>query len=484
MITLNQLIILYKDIAARHKQVNDFAAVQDFNISTDSTHSYPILVVNPTAANLPRTENGYTSFTTVFDLQVIDLVNKDNDNRMDVLSDTQQILNDVVNEFNTHPYYIDSGIDTINNISFEPLRGVYDGDVDGWKISMELEHPNKLSYCGNPIENLQGFDFSPASVTVTDGLNQYELYPSDTYTCEPFASINVSNSNDTYSEDITTDLELPNINFTDSDGTTSSVPSMEDLVCAPLEVNEWLELTFDTRNTGNTPSDSFLLRMTEGDIVVDRGDGSDEINISNITGSSAPRLVFQYAPEGIYTMRIKGGGRIIYSFQSETKKLLSIDNVGIFAHSNNEQSYAGCTNMDNNSTDMMIGYTSLFQMFAFSGFTNIPKINTANTSNMNSIIRDTPFNSDLGYMDLRNNFNYGLFAANVTTWSEANYGNTLMGWLRWDSNTHAPAVGWVLQSNMSFDGGSSTLTTGSEAALARQYLIDILNWTITDGGLI
>jgi hypothetical protein len=72
MITLNQLIILYKDIAARHKQVNDFAAVQDFNISTDSTHSYPILVVNPTSANLPRTENGYTSFTTVFDLQVID----------------------------------------------------------------------------------------------------------------------------------------------------------------------------------------------------------------------------------------------------------------------------------------------------------------------------------------------------------------------------------------------------------------------------
>ena len=233
MITLNQLIILYKDIAARHKQVNDFAAVQDFNISTDSTHSYPILVVNPTAANLPRTENGYTSFTTVFDLQVIDLVNKDNDNRMDVLSDTQQILNDVVNEFNTHPYYIDSGIDTINNISFEPLRGVYDGDVDGWKISMELEHPNKLSYCGNPIENLQGFDFSPASVTVTDGLNQFELYPSDTYTCEPFASINVSNSSDSYSEDITTDLELPNINFTDSDGTQTSVPSMEDLVCTP-----------------------------------------------------------------------------------------------------------------------------------------------------------------------------------------------------------------------------------------------------------
>jgi hypothetical protein len=184
MITLNQLIILYKDIAARHKQVNDFAAVQDFNIGADSTHSYPILVVNPTSANLPRTQAGYTSFTTVFDLQVIDLVNKDNGNRMDILSDTQEILNDVVNEFNTHPYYIDAGIDTINNITFTPLRGVYDSDVDGWKISMELEHPNKLSYCGNPIENLSGFDFTPASVTVIDGLNTFDLFPSDSYTCD------------------------------------------------------------------------------------------------------------------------------------------------------------------------------------------------------------------------------------------------------------------------------------------------------------
>ena len=124
--TLNQLIILFKDIAARHEQVNDFAAVQDFNIDADSNNEYPILVVNPTGANLPRTENGYTSFVTEFDLQVIDLVNKSDNNTFDVMSDTQQILNDVVNEFNTHPYYLDSGIDTINDVTFDPLRGVYD----------------------------------------------------------------------------------------------------------------------------------------------------------------------------------------------------------------------------------------------------------------------------------------------------------------------------------------------------------------------
>jgi hypothetical protein len=150
--TLNQLIILFKDIATRHEQVNDFAAVQDFNIDSDSSNEYPILVVNPTGVNLPKTENGYTSLLTTFDLQVIDLVNKNNNNEYEVLSDTQQILNDVVNELNTHPDYIDESIDIINDVTFEPLRGVYTSDVDGWKVSIEFEQPNKTSYCTNPIQ--------------------------------------------------------------------------------------------------------------------------------------------------------------------------------------------------------------------------------------------------------------------------------------------------------------------------------------------
>ena len=150
--TLNQLIILFKDIAARHEQVNDFAAVQDFDINNDSTNKYPILVVNPTDVNLPRTENGYTSLLSTFDLQVIDLVNKDNTNEIEVISDTQQILNDIVNEISTHPDYINDEIDIINDVSFEPLRGVYTSDVDGWKVSIEFEQPNKTSYCTNPIK--------------------------------------------------------------------------------------------------------------------------------------------------------------------------------------------------------------------------------------------------------------------------------------------------------------------------------------------
>lgn len=155
--TLNNLILIFQDIAKRHKQVNDFNCAQDFNIAVDSAPNYPIIAINPTGANLPKTDNGYSSFITTFDFQCIDLVSKDNSNRKEVLSDTMQIINDCIAQLNNHPYYIENSIAIINNISFEPLRGKYDEDVDGWKITIELEHPNKVSWCGSPMEAIDGF---------------------------------------------------------------------------------------------------------------------------------------------------------------------------------------------------------------------------------------------------------------------------------------------------------------------------------------
>jgi len=49
-------------------------------------------------------------------------------------------------------------------------------------------------------------------------------------------SVNISNSNDSYDVNTNVDLELPNINFTDSDGTNTSVPSMENLIATPCLV--------------------------------------------------------------------------------------------------------------------------------------------------------------------------------------------------------------------------------------------------------
>ena len=104
-------------------------------------------------------------------------------------------------------------------------------------------------------------DLELPDITVTDSDGTVATVPSmEDITCTPSAptSVRISNSDDTY--DVTTsvdlelpdssvsnsnnsyvnalpateDLALPNINFTDSDGTVTSVPSMEDIVATPF----------------------------------------------------------------------------------------------------------------------------------------------------------------------------------------------------------------------------------------------------------
>lgn len=151
MITLNNVLGLFENIAERHQQIFYYAEEQDFNIGTEEASNYPKLVVNPSTPVLPKGENGYSMLRFSIDLQVIDLLDKDMSNEKDVMSDTMQIITDIVTEFSSHPDYFEQGIDITNDITLESLRGVYDSDATGYKCTLEIEIPLKSSYCTNPV---------------------------------------------------------------------------------------------------------------------------------------------------------------------------------------------------------------------------------------------------------------------------------------------------------------------------------------------
>jgi hypothetical protein len=76
----------------------------------------------------------------------------------------------------------------------------------------------------------------------------------------------------------------------------------------------------------------------------------------------------------------------------------------------------------------------------------------------------------------------GFMFSNVTL-TTTSYDNLLKGWVGWTGGIGGTASKPV-QSNVTFDAGYSQYTTGSEAASARNYLISVKGWTITDGGWI
>ena len=186
--TIEQIILLFKDVAARHKQINGFVVSEDYNLGTVDETQFPLLAIVPTNPNLPRDENGFTMFTMDFEIKVLDLVNEDLDNKINVYSDSVEILKDIVSEFSTHPYYHELSLDIVSDASMEKLDGFTDMDLYGYGTELTLASPNKFSFCGSPITNLNGFNFAPPVALITDGNTVHEIPAGGSYTCAPVAA--------------------------------------------------------------------------------------------------------------------------------------------------------------------------------------------------------------------------------------------------------------------------------------------------------
>ena len=157
--TINQLISVFKDIATRHYQINGFGIGDSWEIGADKAYMHPVLWINPTTANMPSTDTGYKTFEIDFDVRVFDLVHKDESNENEVLSDTIDILKDIITEFKGHPYYVNSQLNIMGDISFEAFTEEFDEEVSGWLCEISLMTPILTSFCGIPAADITGFEF-------------------------------------------------------------------------------------------------------------------------------------------------------------------------------------------------------------------------------------------------------------------------------------------------------------------------------------
>lgn len=157
--TINQLISVFKDIATRHYQINGFGIGDSWEIGADKAYMHPVLWINPTTANMPSTDTGYKTFEIDFDVRVFDLVHKGESNENEVLSDTIDILKDIITEFKGHPYYVNSQLNITGDISFESFTEEFDEEVSGWLCEISLMTPILTSFCGIPAADITGFEF-------------------------------------------------------------------------------------------------------------------------------------------------------------------------------------------------------------------------------------------------------------------------------------------------------------------------------------
>lgn len=152
--TLNQLIKIIENASISHKQIKDFGVGDDWEIGADKALVHSVLYINPIEAFLVKgaTSNSYNALELTINFRVFDLVNKDESNENEVLSDSLDILTDFVTYLSNFPEYRESNISIISDLLFEPFTEETDEEISGWEgdIVFRLIHSKK--YCDLPIE--------------------------------------------------------------------------------------------------------------------------------------------------------------------------------------------------------------------------------------------------------------------------------------------------------------------------------------------
>ena len=158
VLTYNQIIELLTDIARRHFQINTFYLGKNWELENSDDILFPLFQVYPDFGSLKA--NAYNEYKTQevrFVCKVVDTTTPGEGNERDVHSDTLRICQDIVNEFNQHPFYVRSKVKLIGDIDFLPLEEFKDDISAGWQFTLNFQIINLNTFCGMPIEEIPGF---------------------------------------------------------------------------------------------------------------------------------------------------------------------------------------------------------------------------------------------------------------------------------------------------------------------------------------
>jgi hypothetical protein len=182
MLSLNQLVQLFEDKKNNHAQLSSgtFYFGDPWEFGNNSTITYPFMGVVLNNSNL----NGVT-LTTSFQIFFCDLVNKDESNEDNVLSNLQQVALDIYSQikYDLENYY-DSQIN--GSATLNDFTERFDDEVSGWEVTLNVEQFYDHSTCNLPDSNVGS---GKVLIIDQDGNTIATLNPNSTYTVTQLTTI-------------------------------------------------------------------------------------------------------------------------------------------------------------------------------------------------------------------------------------------------------------------------------------------------------
>lgn len=314
-LSIKKLIKELQDLTAAHNQIKTFE-YGDFLTIIKKNIDYTCVMANVSNAT-NRTSQNLINLSV--DLFVCDKTLKGDENKVTVENNTLQILNDLLGVISYSPRWQDFGVVTTST----PYRKYYDRTADvvtGWSATITFEVIHKNGFCDVPIfdydydQSVDGGcvilvtvintdDDVLTTKAVTEGDSSITV-PNITFTdsdgttssqpagidlvCTPVSPATVENSDESYSTTVASGgtLVLPDITVTDSDGSTYTQPSVQDVTCTPQDNTITMDLSF----IGTDDQSNIIFNAagvtTYTTLVSDTNIGTLTISTDNVTFSA------------------------------------------------------------------------------------------------------------------------------------------------------------------------------------------------------
>jgi hypothetical protein len=146
--TYNNVIDTLSCISLAHGLVNEVSTGDIDNIDTSGIVKYPLVHIVPTSVDA-----GTNTLTFNFNILAMDLVNTDESNEQEVLSNTLIILTDILAEYKNGKKlggnlgdYLQEDLDSFN---LEPFTERFDNVVSGWNCTYSITIPHTFNACNS-----------------------------------------------------------------------------------------------------------------------------------------------------------------------------------------------------------------------------------------------------------------------------------------------------------------------------------------------
>ena len=154
--TYNNVINTLKCLGEQHLEIKSTTTGDITDIDLEKNTLFPLYHINPVSVDVSMSQKTFN-----FQLFVMDIVDADGDAEQTVLSDTLQIITDIIailkhgeilygydaSHGEEERYFVD------DDFSIEPFTERFDNAVTGWIVDVGIIVESELDSCTIPIDN-------------------------------------------------------------------------------------------------------------------------------------------------------------------------------------------------------------------------------------------------------------------------------------------------------------------------------------------